>query len=121
MRFWVALFWAIVIAVLHAIPSQHFAFKQLNYLFQLDKLFHLGVFAIGAWLLVRALKQKYAKHAFRYTFIVYALYGILLEIMQDACFEGRDPDLLDWIADIAGVTLALWLNQKIYQSETIKS
>lgn len=121
MQWGLALFWAIVIAVLHAIPGQDLAFIQLDDLFQLDKLFHLGVFAIGAWLLVGALKQQYAKRAWRYTFIAYALYGILLELMQGAFFEGRHADLLDWIADIVGVILALWLNQKFYPSETIKS
>ena len=121
MRWGLALFWAIVIAALHAIPGQDLVFLHLDDLFQLDKLFHLGVFAIGALLLVRALKQQYAKHAFRYTFLAYALYGLLLEIMQGACFKGRYADLLDWVADVAGVLLALLLYQKIYPNELIKS
>ena len=50
----VALFWAIIIAVLHVIPGQDLAFVQIYDLYQLDKLFHLLVFAIGAWFLVRA-------------------------------------------------------------------
>lgn len=121
MRWTVALFWAIIIGVLHAIPGQELAFNQIYDLYQLDKLFHLLVFAIGAWLLVCALRLKYTKDAFRYTFILYALYGALLEIIQGAFFEGRHPDLMDWIADVSGVLLALWLNQKICESETIKS
>lgn len=121
MRWGIALFWAIVIAALHAIPGQDLVFIQLDDLFQLDKFFHLGVFAIGACLLLRALKQQYAKHAFRYTFIVYALYGVLLELIQGVCFEGRHADLLDWVADVTGVLLALFLYQKIYPNEPIKS
>ena len=121
MRWTVALLWAIIIAVLHTIPGQDLVFNQMDFLSQLDKLFHLGVFAIGAWLLVCALKLKYTKYAFRYTFILYALYGVLLELMQGVCIEGRHSDLLDWLADILGIILGLWLNQKICQSETIKS
>ena len=121
MQWWIALFWAIMIAVLHAIPGQDLAFIQMDDLSYFDKIFHLGVFAIGAWLLMRALKQQYAMHAFRYTFIVYALYGFLLEMMQGACFEARKADFLDWVADIVGVLLALLLHQKIYPNEPIKS
>ena len=121
MQWWIALFWAIMIAVLHAIPGQDLAFIQVDDLSYFDKIFHLGVFAIGAWLLMRALKQQYAMHAFRYTFIVYALYGLLLEMMQGACFEARKADFLDWVADIVGVLLALLLHQKIYPNEPIKS
>lgn len=121
MRWGLVLFWAVVIAILHTIPGQDLDFIQLNDLFQLDKLFHLWVFAIGAWLLVRVLQKQYANHAFRYTFITYAIYGILLELMQGAFFEGRHADFFDWIADVAGVILALWLYQKIYPNETIKS
>ena len=85
---------------------------QLDDLFQLDNFFHLGVFVIGAWLLVRALKQQYGKHAFRYTFIAYALYGISLELMQGACFEGRGADLLDQMADIAGGNIIILAKSK---------
>ena len=90
-------------------------------IYHLDKIFHLGVFPIGALLLMRALKQQYAKHAFRYTFRMYALFGLLLEIMQGAYFKVRKADFLDWVSDIIGVLLALLLYQKIYPDEPIKS
>ena len=82
MQWGIALFLAIIIAVLHAIPGQDLAFVQLDDLFQLDKLFHLGVFAIGAWLLVRALKQQYSKHAFRYT--IYSVCALRIFTRNDA-------------------------------------
>ena len=44
MRFLIALLWAIFITYLHAIPGNDITFFQLDDLFQLDKLFHLGVF-----------------------------------------------------------------------------
>ena len=53
MQWCIALFWAIMIAVLHAIPGQDLAFIQMDDLSYFDKIFHLGVFAIGAWLLMR--------------------------------------------------------------------
>ena len=121
MQWGIALFWAIMIALFHTIPGQDLAFTQFDDLSQLDKLFHLGMFAIGALLLVRALKQQYSKHTFRYTFSIYALYGIILELMQGACIEGRYADFFDWVADIVGVLLALFLYQKFYPNEPIKS
>ena len=121
MRLGLALLWPIVIALLHTISGQDFAFMQLHNVFHLDKFFHVTIFAIGAWLLLDLLKSQYSKYPFRYTFISYAIYGIFLELMQGVFFEGRHADLFDWIADVAGVILALWLNQKIYPKETIKS
>ena len=94
MQWCIALVWAINFCIITPIPGQDLAFIQMDDLSNFDKIFHLGVFAIGAWLLMRALKQQYAKYAFRYTFIVYALYGLLLEIMQGACFEEGMPIFL---------------------------
>ena len=47
-----ALFWAVLIAVVHAISGDDLSLIYLDDLFSLDKLFHLLVFAIGAWLLI---------------------------------------------------------------------
>ena len=121
MRLIIALFWAVLIAVLHIIPGEGFSFVQLDDLFRLDKLFHLTVFAIGAWLLIPIFLQQYTKQAFRCTFIVYVFYGLILDLMQGFFLKERQANVLDWIADILGVLLALLLYQKIYPNETIKS
>ena len=47
MRLLLAVLWALIIAALHAIPGQDLELIQLEDLFQLDKFFHLVVFAIG--------------------------------------------------------------------------
>lgn len=117
MRFLIALLWAIFTAFLHAIPGNDIAFFQLDDLFQLDKLFHLAVFFIGTWLaLVYAYSKSKAKF-YLITFLAYTLYGLMLEIAQGFLFEGRHADLLDWIADILGVFLAVTLHRKIYTSK----
>ena len=121
MRWGIALVWAVVISALYSIPVQDLAIVHLEDLFKLDKFFYLVVFAIGAWLLVHALKHQNFKYAFRYTFIAYAFFGLLLEFLQAVCFEERHADFFDWLADVLGIFLALLIYQKIYPNEPIKS
>ena len=121
MRLKIALFWAVLIAVIHAISGDDLSLIYLDDLFSLDKLFHLLVFAIGAWLLIPIVLHQCTKHAYLYIFIVYAFYGLALELMQGAFFEGRCTSFLDWLADILGVLTAILIHKKIYPKEIIKS
>lgn len=121
MRLKIALFWAVFIAVVHAISSDDLSLIYLDDLFTLDKLFHFLVFAIGAWLLIPIVLRQCTKHAYLFIFAGYAFYGIILELMQGAFIEGRSASFLDWLADILGVLIAILLHKKIYRIETIKS
>lgn len=109
MRFYLALIWVIVIAALHAIPGSDLAVIQFDDLFQIDKLFHAIVFAIGVWLAAKPMQRQYPKRWQRFTVVSYLLYGALLEVCQGAFFSGRQADVLDWIADAVGVFLAMWI------------
>ena len=113
MRLLLAVLWALIIAALHAIPGQDLELIQLEDLFQLDKFFHLLVFAIGTLLLAQPMKTQYPKRWERYTIVMYLLYGFVLELCQDAFFRDRQADFLDWVADTLGVFLAIWLMRKI--------
>tara|TARA_B100000609_G_C17135676_1_gene392678 strand:+ start:578 stop:784 length:207 start_codon:yes stop_codon:yes gene_type:complete len=68
MRLKIALFWAVFIAVLHAISADDLSLIYLDDLFTLDKLFHLLVFAIGAWLLIPIVLHHCTKHAYLFIF-----------------------------------------------------
>ena len=113
MRLLLAVLWALIIAALHAIHGQDLELIQLEDLFQLDKFFHLVVFAIGTLLLAQPMKTQYPKRWERYTIVVYLFYGFALELCQEAFFSHRQADLLDWVADALGVFLAIWLMRKI--------
>ena len=54
MQWGISLFLVIITDVLHTVPGHDLAFVQLDDLSQLNKLFHLFLFAIGARFLVRA-------------------------------------------------------------------
>lgn len=114
MRFYLALFWVVVIAVLHAIPGSDLAVIQFDDLFQIDKFFHALVFAIGVWLAAKPMQRQYPKHWQRLIVVIYLLYGVLLEVCQGVFFKERHADVLDWIADAVGVLLALWIVRRSY-------
>lgn len=121
MRLKIALIWAVFIAVLHAISGDDLSLIYKDDLFILDKIFHLLVFAVGTWLLIPIFLHQFTKNAYLFIFIVYAFYGLTLEFMQGAFFEGRCASFFDWLSDILGVLTAILLHKKIYPIETIKS
>jgi len=78
----------------------------------MDKLIHGGVYFILAGLIIRALSVFFQKKTFRkfalITTLLSAGYGATDEWHQ-AFVPGRSCDILDWVADIAGILLALFL------------
>ncbi|MEI8208047.1 MAG: VanZ family protein [Methylococcales bacterium] len=73
-----------------------------------DKLYHAGAYFIMALLIWRAIR-----HYFRTPIIVVfasiifcSLYGLSDEWHQ-TFVVGRSPDILDWVADTVGATLAM--------------
>lgn len=74
-------------------------------LFGIDKIQHAGAYLILGLLLYRATKlvgmRPYAR-----SFILGALYGAFDEIHQ-RFVPGRDMSGLDWLADVAGIVIAM--------------
>jgi glycopeptide antibiotics resistance protein len=74
----------------------------------LDKLVHFIMF--GAWTfffgLVRFLKEKLKLVP---VFIVGALFGLIVEVLQYLLPTGRSPEFMDFIADISGTGLAIFV------------
>ncbi|MGN8224664.1 MULTISPECIES: VanZ family protein [unclassified Gracilimonas] len=74
----------------------------------MDKLVHLIMF--GAWTfffgLVRFLKGKYKLVP---VFVVGTLFGLIVEILQHLLPTGRSPEFMDFIADISGTGLAIFV------------
>ena len=53
------------------------------------------------------------KQFLRYiSYIILLLYGLLLEVLQSLVFVERSADFLDWLADIIGVFLGVWIFKK---------
>jgi VanZ family protein len=68
-----------------------------------DKWVHAGIFGLAGWagLWNRIPKWQWAG--------VLAVYGAVIELIQDAWVPNRAMDLGDWIADMVGLMLSIWL------------
>lgn len=76
-----------------------------------DKVVHLGLFAVLAFLLARALlgERRYPlRKALLSAFLATSLYGALDEVHQ-LFTPARSADILDWAADTAGAALVFLL------------
>jgi VanZ family protein len=102
--------WALVIFVASSIPSSEMPeAKILKY----DKLIHLSVYFIFAFLIYRALKYeglsaKVRSSASVLTVLLAAFYGATDEFHQ-FFVPGRSMDVFDWLADTSGAILAVAL------------
>jgi hypothetical protein len=82
MRITLAIAWAVVIAVLHAIPGSDFPEVSFSDLFQIDKLIHAIIFTIGFYLFAEAFAEQQKKAFIRYLIVSFIAYGLLLEVLQ---------------------------------------
>ena len=71
---------------------------------------HFTEYAILASLLWLALRSspRFARHATALAFGLAALYALSDELHQ-SFVPGRTPDARDWLVDLAGAALAIWL------------
>ena len=71
---------------------------------------HFAEYAVLASLLWLALRSspKLARHATAIAFALAALYALSDEVHQ-SFVPGRSPDVRDWLVDLAGAALAVWL------------
>lgn len=78
-----------------------------------DKVIHFLMYAVlGFTACAESLRDKIYRHKFKYwfwlMFAVLMLFGGLIEILQEAFFKPRTAELLDWIADTAGLAVGFW-------------
>ena len=71
---------------------------------------HFTEYAILASLLWLAFRSspRLARHATAFAFVLTALYALSDEVHQ-SFVPGRMPDVRDWLVDLAGAALAIWL------------
>ena len=110
--FRLAFLWALLILLLCLMPGSDLPQWQWADLFQVDKVVHIGVFAVQAMLLYAALHKQYGHSWSRSkrtwtTLALCILYGISLEVMQGSFIEGRSADPLDAVADGLGALVGL--------------
>lgn len=72
-----------------------------------DKLVHITAYCLLTlnWLLVYRFKINRLKYGFFILFLVF-IYGIIIEVLQGVLTSYRQADLLDVLANLAGISLA---------------
>ena len=117
-----AIFWALIILVLCAIPGRaipHLAF--LDWL-RPDKVTHLILFAVFSFLLIRGFQKQNPASSLRNAklcaLILSIAYGIFIELFQEyVTIIHRTGQVFDAVADAIGAFIGLW----IYNRTTKKS
>jgi VanZ family protein len=98
LRYFCVLAWAVLILYLSSGPQ--FGIPPRG-LWQPDKIGHFGVYAILGYLLLWAL-QDVAWRSFLLAVALAAGYGLLMELLQQAYFYGRQFDAYDALANTLG-------------------
>lgn len=108
-KLWPALAWAILILLLTGVPGSYFP-KVTSFWEWLtpDKAVHIFIFGVQAFLLLTAFLEQDLSSQNRFVFRSIILSGtiffaLLTEVLQAYVFIGRNGNVYDFIADVAGV------------------
>ncbi|MBL7903781.1 MAG: VanZ family protein [Bacteroidales bacterium] len=124
-NFWPGMVWFLVILVLTLLPGNYFPKVQHFWqLFKPDKLIHLSIFAIFAFLLMLGAFRQYSLSGNRYHTRVYPVLvslgtGILTEMLQASLPLGREASIYDGIANFTG-TFAGYLLFRLAENNYLK-
>lgn len=106
--------WAAVILVLTSIPAPPEAPAGIPHL---DKAVHVLLYAGQGWLVARALRTRRPRTLLA-ALLGIAAFGALDEWHQ--AFFARDPDMLDWIADVLGGSIGIAAAPRVRDVETVQ-
>ncbi len=114
--------WTLVILFLCGIPGNRLPNLSFWEYLTFDKVAHVGVFGLHTLLLVVGFRRQ---HQFRglnsraksWAFAVSAIYGIIIELLQLAIFEGRSAELFDVGANLVGCLFGILAFRFIYGRE----
>ncbi|MDZ4787381.1 MAG: VanZ family protein [Blastochloris sp.] len=98
-----AIIWAALILVASSIPGQDLPKQEIPHL---DKLVHLGLYGILGFLI------GLRRIPFYYSLLLAALFGLCDELYQLQT-PGRSMDPMDWLCDILGAALGIYICQWI--------
>lgn len=118
--------WAAFIFLLHALPGSSLPSHSFLALISFDKFVHFSMFFILNGLLIDAMRKQ---TAFRvspvgvifFSTIFCVFYCGVLEVFQGTFFKERSADMFDFIADVIGVFLSIFLFEKIIDLLKLKN
>jgi VanZ family protein len=116
-----ALTWACIIALLCLLPQT--AFYNPGFLQKLpaDKIIHFGMFFILSFLVWYGIQNKlpgFFNRRFLIILLILFSYGGITELAQDWLTKTRHTEFLDFLSDIAGVTLGFFFYFIILKRKT---
>ena len=100
--------WVFIIAYLCLAPADEFKKVHITIPY-FDKMVHFGMFFILG--LFIGAKKEYQLAATIYSWQIYfaAIYGGLIELAQSYLTTTRKGDWIDWLADLIGLALGIWM------------
>ncbi len=106
-RLWVFIVYVIFITILFTLPGTAFPTDDWMSKIWFDKWVHLGIFFLFA-ILFALLFKEVGRREWLVIFLTAAVYGLLVEWMQENWISNRSFDIGDWIADMGGTAFGLW-------------
>jgi len=97
--------WAIIIFVLCSMPGDSLPQTSMVQIPHFDKMVHFGLFFVMGILLISELRYQTklgTYHIATVVFVVVAVYGGTIEILQEHFFINRSGDFWDLCADVTG-------------------
>ena len=106
--------WTLIIAVLLCLPGKMLPSEAGFRIPNFDKLVHMGlfggfVFLWGLYMTKRSPDHRTLLRAFFVFYVIANFFGYSMELVQKYWIPGRDYDLADVIADMAGAGIAYGL------------
>ena len=112
-----AYIWAIIVTCLCGTNGNNLPHFEFSSLLRIDKIAHLFLFGTETYLIAIATKKhNVSKSNFQIifpAFLIGAVFGVIIEILQATVFPNRSFDYMDMIANTIGCLLAWFiLNRK---------
>jgi hypothetical protein len=111
---WFFLGYFILINILFYLPGSAFPKDNILTRIYFDKWVHVGIFAALVFLWRSAFRFRFRGY---HTLILLAamVYGMLVELIQDRWVTNRSYDPYDFLADVAGSILGLYVWWRVYK------
>lgn len=119
-------FWAISILFLSSIPSDELPDFSFWNLIGIDKLAHVFMYGIFAFLISRAYAIQSSNSAISFNSgkiaaTISIIYGGLIEVWQEYILTYRYGEWLDFLFNVLGTFLGIWIYRKINKNKLVKT
>lgn len=121
---WPGVIWALVVLILTGLPGSYFPVVHSFWdWLSPDKVIHLVIFGVQSFLILWGFRTQYSHPEKRLSVLSWAtiasvLYGGLTELLQKEIFVGRDGNLYDFLANVIGALIGIFLFRLLFRKKT---